>query len=216
MKKLNLTSSDFRRILLSAKTILAATLAVGLTAGAGSAATLNVVAGQLNGASGVDVGGILYDVEFRDGTCIALFNGCNDASDFTFTTQTAATLAANALIDQVVIDGPAGQFNLDPELTRGILSSGFGSIWMPYELSPPFSVTAVTIRNQAGSFPMPLGSETIGDWYNMSSSGNATYAVWQVQSSPPVSAVPLPAGGLLLLSGFGGFAAVSRRKKRAA
>lgn len=32
----------------------------------------------------------------------------------------------------------------------------------------------------------------------------------------PMAAVPLPAGGVLLLSGFGGFAAIQRRKKRAA
>lgn len=32
----------------------------------------------------------------------------------------------------------------------------------------------------------------------------------------PVAAVPLPAGGLLLLSAFGGVAALKRRKKRAA
>lgn len=32
----------------------------------------------------------------------------------------------------------------------------------------------------------------------------------------PVSAVPLPAGGLLLLTGFGAVAALKRRKKRAA
>ena len=49
-----------------------------------SAATLNVVGGQLMGASGVDVGGILYDVEFLDGTCIDLFSGCDESADFDF------------------------------------------------------------------------------------------------------------------------------------
>lgn len=34
--------------------------------------------------------------------------------------------------------------------------------------------------------------------------------------SPPVAAVPLPAGGLLLLTGFAGFAGLKRWKKRAA
>lgn len=29
--------------------------------------------GQLTGATGVDVGGTLYDVTFMDGTCIAMF-----------------------------------------------------------------------------------------------------------------------------------------------
>ncbi len=44
-------------------------LVVCLSASA-NAATLNVVGGQLLGASNVDVGGSLYDVAFQDGTCI--------------------------------------------------------------------------------------------------------------------------------------------------
>ena len=56
------------------------------------AATLLVNgSGILLGAEGVNVGGTLYDVEFVDGTCIALFDGCDlAADDFTFTTQAAA------------------------------------------------------------------------------------------------------------------------------
>ncbi len=49
-------------------------LAVGLVlmAGGAQAATLNVIGGQLMGASDVLVYGILYDVQFPVGTCIAL------------------------------------------------------------------------------------------------------------------------------------------------
>jgi hypothetical protein len=36
---------------------------------------LNVVGGQLLGASNVDVGGNLFNVQFLDGTCIDLFDG---------------------------------------------------------------------------------------------------------------------------------------------
>jgi hypothetical protein len=75
------------------------------------AATLNVVGGQLLGASGVDVGGTLYNVDFHDGTCIALFNGCDEVSDFTFQTEESALLASQALLDQVFLDGVAGSFD---------------------------------------------------------------------------------------------------------
>ena len=74
-----------------------------MSAGAG-AATLNVVGGQLVGASGVDVDGTLYDVEFVDGTCVDLFNGCDESSDFMFTTEAAALMASQALLDQVLIN----------------------------------------------------------------------------------------------------------------
>ncbi len=65
------------------KVVLA--MALAWMAGGAQAATLDIVGGILHGASGVDVGGTLYDVEFLDGTCIVLFNGCDQSSDFTFT-----------------------------------------------------------------------------------------------------------------------------------
>jgi hypothetical protein len=77
--------------LLSLATLLA--LAVCL-ASAANAAMLNIVGGQLIGASNVDVGGGLYDVVFTDGTCIALFSGCDSNSDFAFTTEAAGLAAA--------------------------------------------------------------------------------------------------------------------------
>ena len=76
-----------------------------LVASSAQAATLNVVGGQLLGASDVLVDGSLYNVEFLDGTCIDLYNGCDDVSDFTFQTEAAALLAAQALLLQVFENG---------------------------------------------------------------------------------------------------------------
>ena len=41
------------------------------------AVTLNVMDGQLMGAEEVIVEGISYDVQFVDGTCAGLIDGCN-------------------------------------------------------------------------------------------------------------------------------------------
>ena len=50
---------------------------------------------RLLGADNVDVNGTLFDVRFRDGTCGAVFTGCDNASeDFAFTDAASAEAAA--------------------------------------------------------------------------------------------------------------------------
>ena len=97
-----------------------------LNASSAFAATLNVVGGQLMGASNVLVDGSLYDVQFLDGTCIDVYNGCDqwqgEDSDFTFQTVESASLASQALLDQVFLDG-VDLFFSDFELTNGCTSS---------------------------------------------------------------------------------------------
>jgi len=78
--------------------------------------------GQLTGASGVDVGGTLYDVTFVDGTCIDVFNGCSQ-SDFFFHNNASAFSAAQALLDQVFLNSGLGNFDSIPSLTLGCESS---------------------------------------------------------------------------------------------
>lgn len=90
-----------------------------LVASGAQAATLNVVDGQLMGASGVIVDGTAYNVQFLDGACTELFNGCDDASDFIWQTRDAAILASQALLDQVFLDVPQGLFDDSPNLTNG-------------------------------------------------------------------------------------------------
>ena len=45
------------------------------------AATKIIVGDQLTGANGVNVNGSLYNVRFADGTCVAIFDGCDSVSD---------------------------------------------------------------------------------------------------------------------------------------
>ena len=57
---------------------------------------------------------------------------------------------------------------------------------------------------------------TYGSFYICDPSAPRCFSDFTPVTFTPVSAVPLPAGGLLLLSGLGGVAALKRRKKRAA
>ncbi len=78
--------------------------------------------GLLTGARNVKVAGTLYDVTFVDGTCIDLFAGCDALSDFDFATFEDGIAAANALLGQVFVDAPVGEFDTHPELTFGCTS----------------------------------------------------------------------------------------------
>ena len=123
-----------RRLVLS---IVVFVCGLGLSSLPATAATLLVNgSGALTGATGVDVGGTLYDVEFVDGTCAALFDGCDDpATDFAFTTLADALAASQALLDQVFLDVPAqGSFDSTPNLTLGCSNLFACVAWTPYDL----------------------------------------------------------------------------------
>jgi hypothetical protein len=86
---------------------------------AGAAAILHVDSnGVLLGASGVTINGARYDVTFADGSCNSLFNGCSQSA-FAFSGSTDALAAAQALMNQVLIDGPDGNFDSVPSKVFG-------------------------------------------------------------------------------------------------
>jgi hypothetical protein len=90
---------------------------------------------QLVGARNVDVGGTLYDVDFRDGYCLTYYPGCDSTDDFTFQTQAAADAASQALLDTVFINGDPAFAELQyqtffAEVTYGCRTGGF-SISVP-------------------------------------------------------------------------------------
>jgi len=89
-------------------------------------AQLLVESGKLVGASGVLIGTRYFDVAFRDGWCLHVVPGCTSAFDFSFIfwdEPSVPPLASQALLDQVLVDGPLGKFDSEPQLIEGGLSS---------------------------------------------------------------------------------------------
>jgi hypothetical protein len=114
------------RILLATCLLASATFAT-------AAPTLLVTNGMLMGAKNVSVDGTLYNVSFKEGSCSSLFNGCLQSA-FAFNTPESAVAAARALLDQVFLDGPAGNFNSQSKTTFGCEES-YCMNFIPYNVS---------------------------------------------------------------------------------
>ncbi len=166
------------------------------------AAMLNVINGILHGASGVDVGGALYDVEFLDGSCVEVFSGCDELTDITFLGDEAVT-AAQALLDQVFI----GQFDNDPELTRGCTSTDTCRVQIPRWINEDGSApVAIAINWRAGAGAIGFSDGVLD---NSSWSGNGTTST---STLAKFTSIPEPSTALLVGLGLAGMAA--RRRPR--
>ncbi len=182
------------------KFLSAVFLALSLYALPSFAVMLDIRNGVLHGANDITVGNALYDVSFKDGTCVDLFNGCDEQSDFFFTNQADALAASTALLDQVFIDIPAGLFDTDPTLANGCDFFGFCTFQTPIGLDTQNqntfgSVGASNNRLETlDSLLLTGGSSIIGDLTNSNSS---TFALWS--PSTPVTA---PATLYLLFTGL--------------
>ncbi|MBU0554778.1 MAG: PEPxxWA-CTERM sorting domain-containing protein [Alphaproteobacteria bacterium] len=208
---------------IAVRAALALTAAAGVATSA-NAATLIVNNGILQGATGVDVDGTLYDVAFREGTCAGLFNGCDEASDFTFTNEQSARLAADALRNQVLIDGPLGQFDADPSKTVGCPSTGAPcGIYVPYGVALNFfgAESLVLAQGVENRKPLPGPGGTSRDFDRLFS-GNfpsdltndlsiRSFAVFS-SASPVAAAVPEPGTWALMILGFGAVGGSMRRR----
>jgi len=118
---------------------LAAACAFAIASQAGAAVLQVNTSGILTGATGVDVGGTLYNVTFADGSCNSLFNSCVQSA-FAFNTFADVRLAGIALLDQVYIDSSAGEFDSATSNILGCVS--------PYQCvgAIPYSFTGAEVN----------------------------------------------------------------------
>lgn len=176
--------------------------------------TLIVNNDQLLGADNLDLGSLgVFDVRFLDGTCPGLFSGCDNASeDFTFQTEDAAEIAAQALLDFVFIDGFAGDFDSNPNLTNGCESLNTCQISIPFDtldgLGAIDDVRAQNSSLEAQDTPLPLGVFTTTDTTLFSGLAFARFTPSQTTTT-----VPEPSALFLIGAGLFGVAAARRRRR---
>lgn len=150
-----------------------------------------------------------------EGSCVSLFNGCDDPTDFLFSTSAAALSASAALLAQVFVNGPSSgpedKFDNHPNWTAGCTSGLTCIAITPYERADPglYFATGATnsdleINDRASQFSLPPTYRTDED-----AADAAVFAVWS-RSTP--AHVPEPTS--VFLAGLGLLATwrASRRK----
>lgn len=181
-------------------------------AGGVHAVTLQVTDGILTGATGVNVGGKLFDVSFQDGTCAELFSGCDAVDDFMFDDATAF-LAVQALLDQVFVDGASGAFDSNPYLTSGCgLGSPSGcNVIVPVGLDANGWARGRLTKNEiSDASDSALWQFFRAPDFTTADLPGETWALW----TPAPASVPEAPTLVLLSGGLTAMAVVRRRRAR--
>jgi len=164
--------------------------------------------GQLLGASNVDVSGSSYNVEFVEGDCYDVYDGCQ-AANFTFTTAAAARAASEALLAQVFTDSAInglGDFDSLPYLTAGCTSPTLCGAMTPYLIA--FGVRFDTAANSSDeTMDQLLTGET-------SFAADRPDSVWVVWTATTPTSIPEPSTISLLALSLVGMGYRRKRRQR--
>lgn len=175
---------------------------------------------SLLGADGVTVEGIKYNVRFVDGTCQEVFDGCSESA-FPFQTPSSSLAAANALLDQVLLDVSGAPADRLPHFSNGCGSWLTCSFIIPsgYEFDEHgggvYRLVGATAFNYGGWYETNFGYTDYAYFGRVtpavqlhSNQDKSTYAVFE-----RMSVVPVPASAALLFSSLFGFALLKRRAR---
>ena len=192
-------------------------MAILLTMSSGVSAVTRITSGNtLLGANGVEVNHVLYDVRFQDGTCISLYSGCDQASDFVFPANSFdANSASNALNEQVFIDIGSQLWDSSSAFApSGCTFVNSCSIITPYGISGSnvLSTTFVNWYVATNTDFSRINTPSARSTFTTIGSTSGTMAVWSL-AAPPVTPVPEPETYALLLAGLGIVAFAARRAK---
>lgn len=165
---------------------------------------LDVQGGLLVGARNVQVNNVFYNVRFVDGTCAQLFSGCDESADFLFQSQIGAADALVALFGSVFVDGPDGNFDSMPELTRGCTWTYACNIHVPISVSGETVTTRIGINFEDGLGDGTNAATTLRT-VDLNGAISETFAVFSF-------AVPEPGSLPLIGVGLAGVAALRRRR----
>jgi hypothetical protein len=198
------------RILAGTLTVLGV-LVVGSSA---SAVSLQIDgAGLLTGATGVVVNGDTYSVTFLDGSCISVFNGCdNAAEDFAFTTEALALSASQALLDSVF----TGIYDDDPTLTFGCSSVIGCRVETPYRIRPLLSDFQVDVAYAANNSVI-IANDALGldpTTFTVEDTTTKPQSVWALWSPESAQQVPEAPTIVMLAAGLVGLGFIRRRARR--
>ena len=162
--------------------------------------------GQLTGAKGVRVGDNWYDVSFKDGSCQELFSGCNSSSDFI--PELDAWLGSLALLEQVLLDGPLGDFDSTPSLIKGCNSIYNCEIHTPYGVSSSgVFFRDITVFSEPLEALDHISYQGEKVFRSFSVDPGRVFAVWSV------SEVPIPATGWLFMTALLGLVGLKRKRE---
>ena len=170
------------------------------------------MSGQLLGAKNVNVSGSYFDVDFLDGTCVELFNGCDSAvDDFIFPTIDSSFAASEALLNQVLIDSSLGPFRSFFRLINGCSSLYTCAVVTPTAFDGEFLVW----RAARLSSRQP-GYIEISDFFGIRPTTDfvrATPFVYGVWTASPAASVPEPTTVTFLLLGLVGLTTMRHMQK---